>query len=99
VTPGDTITSGTQDTKAAYLRDRLTNALDALAPLFDADCTRKKALACWDKVYDTDFFSLRSSEDSRSSAAFIPAVALGTMAALESATSAAVLGSSSGRHA
>ncbi len=99
VTPGETITSGTQDAKATYLRDRLTEALDALAPLFDHDCTRKKALSCWDKVYNTDFFSQRGSDETRASSLSAPAVSLAAVAALETASNAAVLGSSSGRHA
>lgn len=59
VTPNETITSGADDARAAFLRDRLAEALTAMAPLFEHDCTRKKALKCWDKVYATDFFSDR----------------------------------------
>lgn len=99
VTPGETITSGTQDSKAVWLRDKLTEAVDALDPLFDDGCTRKRALACWDRVYNTDFFGLRCSDEERSFASVLPAVALGAMAALETAASASVLGSGTGRHA
>ena len=63
VTPGDTITKGNDDAKARYLRDRLTEAVDNLAPLFEPDCTREKALKCWDKVYNTTFFSDRLEKD------------------------------------
>jgi hypothetical protein len=59
VTPNETITSGTDDGRAAFLRDRLSEALTSLAPLFERDCTRKKALKCWDKIFATDFFSDR----------------------------------------
>ena len=59
VTPGDTITNGSDDAKARFLRDRLTEALDTLAPLFESDCTREKALKCWDKVFNTTFFTDR----------------------------------------
>lgn len=59
VTPGETITTGTDDTKARFLRDKLTEAIDNLAPLFESDCTREKALKCWDKVFNTTFFSGR----------------------------------------
>jgi hypothetical protein len=58
-TPNETITSGNDDSRAAFLRDCLSDALRALAPLFEQDCTRKKALKCWDKVYATDFFGDR----------------------------------------
>ncbi len=98
VTPGDHLTSGDADPKAIYLRDRLTEALDALAPLFEADCTRKRALACWDEVFGTDFFSARCSEEASGSAK-APALSLAGLAGLETATSGAVLGSGSGRHA
>lgn len=99
VTPGETITSGTQDGKAVWLRDRLTEALDALAPLFASDCTRTKALACWDKVFDTDFFSARDNSEDGAAASPRKAVPLAVAAALETASSAAVAGTASGRHA
>lgn len=59
VTPNETITKGSEDARAKFLRDRLTEAIDTLDPLFDFDCTRKKALKCWDKVFFTTFFSDR----------------------------------------
>jgi len=59
VTPNETITSGTEDSRAVFLRDRLDEAVEALAPLFERDCTRKKALKCWDKAFATDFFGGR----------------------------------------
>jgi hypothetical protein len=86
VTPGDTITSGPDDAKARCFRDKLTEAIDALAPLFDADCTREKALKCWDKVFATTFFRERLESEQRASVA-APAI-IGS-AALLSATAAA----------
>lgn len=59
VTPNETITKGGSDARAKFLRDRLTEALSTLTPLFDADCTHNKALRCWDKVFATTFFSDR----------------------------------------
>ena len=59
VTPNETITKGDDDARAKFLRDRLTEAIDTLAPLFEFDCTRKKALKCWDNVFATTFFSER----------------------------------------
>ena len=99
VTPGDYITSGTDDAKARCFREKLTEAIDTLAPLFDADCTREKALKSWDKVFATTFFSGRLEEEQRASVA-APAI-IGS-AALLSATAAAASAVSSaggGRHA
>ncbi len=61
VTPGETITKGTDDPCARFLRDRLTEAINNLAPLFDHGCTRTVALKCWDKVFATTFFSERDA--------------------------------------
>ena len=59
VTPNETITQGDDDARAKFLRDRMTEAIKALDPLFDPNCSRKKALKCWDKVFSTTFFSDR----------------------------------------
>ena len=56
VTPNEAITKGNADARAKFLRDRLTEAIDTLDPLFDRDCTRQKALQCWDKVFASTFF-------------------------------------------
>jgi hypothetical protein len=61
VTPNETITSGNDDARARFLREKLTEALDNLAPLFESNCTRTKALKCWDKVFSTTFFSNRDA--------------------------------------
>jgi hypothetical protein len=57
VTPNDTISKGADDPKAKFLRDRLSDAIRWLEPTTKTDCTREKALECWDKVFNTDFFS------------------------------------------
>jgi hypothetical protein len=67
VTPNEAITSGTDDPRARFLRDRLSEAIDTLAPLFAYGCTRKQALKCWDKVFGTSFFGER--EEARAKAA------------------------------
>lgn len=59
VTPGDTITKGADDSKARFLRDKLTDAIDWLAPLHVSTCTRGEALKCWDKVFNTTYFGER----------------------------------------
>jgi hypothetical protein len=64
ITPDQTITKGKDDSRARFLRARLAEAIEALAPLFEHDCTRSKALKCWDKVYATTFFSDRNEPKS-----------------------------------
>lgn len=61
VTPGETITNGDDDPKARFLRDKLTDALANLEPLFGPECTRKEALKCWDRVFNTTFFIERET--------------------------------------
>ena len=75
ITPGCKLTKGPDDPETAFLRDKLSDALKDLAVLDDAACTRKKALAAWDKVFNTDFFSqqavTKTSEGIASTAAGI----------------------------
>jgi hypothetical protein len=59
VTPDEMITIGRNDPTAKYLRDRLTDAMDWLAPQFETACSREKALSSWDKVFATKYFSKR----------------------------------------
>lgn len=59
VTPGTKLTKGPNDASTTFLRDRLEEALDNLAVLDNADCTRKQALTAWDNVFNTSFFSSR----------------------------------------
>ena len=92
VTPGDYITSGTDDARARSFRDKLIDAIDALQPLFDADCTRERALKCWDKVFATTFFSERLEDEKRASVA---APAIVTSAAILSSTAPAAAAISS----
>jgi hypothetical protein len=99
VTPGDYITSGPDDARARSFREKLTEAIDTLQPLFEAGCTRERALKCWDKVFATTFFSERLEEEQR---AAIAAPAIITSAGLLSQTGAAAAAVSSaggGRHA
>lgn len=100
VTPDDMLTSGPTDAKAAKLRDKLSEALIWLEPLFDPNCTRNQALACWDKVFNTSFFSERGEDEARSQASWArPVIGSAALVGLEQATSAAVLSSGGGRHA
>ena len=67
VTPDDYITDGFDDARARLFRDKLTDAIDWLKQLFEDDCTRERALKCWDKVFATDFFSERQEKEAKAS--------------------------------
>lgn len=66
-TPNETISKGDNDPKLIFLKEKLTQALDDLAVLDKQDCKRADALAAWDKVYATDFFSLRCESEASES--------------------------------
>jgi hypothetical protein len=68
VTPDDAITKGLDDPRAKFLREKLGEALEWLRPLFDAKCDSAAALACWDKVFNTDYFSNRLKKKENASA-------------------------------
>ena len=76
VTPNETITKGNDDARARFLRDRLTEAIDTLDPLFDPACPRKKALKCWDKVFATTFFSDRDEPKKEAKAGLLKAASV-----------------------
>jgi hypothetical protein len=63
VTPEEYITKETDDAKARFLRDKLSDALGWLEPLFEHDCDREQALRCWDKVFATTYFIERLDDD------------------------------------
>ncbi len=75
VTPNDFITRGHDDARARFLRDRLTEAIDTLAPLFADACTRATALKCWDTIYATTFFSNRGEPTLKTGASLLKAPA------------------------
>lgn len=66
VTTGAMLTSGPDDPSTKFLRDKLKEALADLAVLDDAKC--EQALAAWDKVFNTDFFSARLDSETAKSA-------------------------------
>jgi len=103
VTPEETITKGTDDPKARFLRDKLTEAIDNLAPLFEPDCTRKEALKCWDKVFNTTFFSDRlekTAEATAKTAVATPAIlTAGLLSNVAAAAQSAVRKEGGGRYA
>lgn len=99
VTPGDYLTSGSDDAKARMFRDKLTEAIDKLDPLFDINCTRERALKCWDKVFATTFFSQRFEDEKRVGLAAPAAVSAASLLSQVGAAAAAVSNSGGGRHA
>jgi hypothetical protein len=82
VTPNETITSGTEDSRARFLRERLSEAIDNLAPLFETDCTRSKALKCWDKVFATTYFSERNGLKAQASSRLLKAASVAPPASM-----------------
>ena len=99
VTTGDYITTGADDARARCFRDKLTDAIDALQPLFDSDCTRERALKCWDKVFATTFFSERLEDEKRNSVAAPAIITSGSLLSSTAAAAAAVSSAGGGRHA
>lgn len=59
----ETLTTGPNDPKTRFLRDRLDWAIQALTPLLDADCSRRDALSAWGLVFNTTFFEGRPDAD------------------------------------
>jgi hypothetical protein len=57
-TPGVRLTEA-DDPGAAFLRDKLSDALENLKVLDNQACTSKQARKAWDEVFNTDFFSAR----------------------------------------
>lgn len=99
VTPGDYITSGADDARARCFRDKLTDAIGVLQPLFSADCTRERALKCWDKVFATTFFSERFEDEKRASLTAPAIISSATLLSSTSTAAAAVSSAGGGRHA
>lgn len=56
---GEMLTSGPEDGRTKFLRERLSWAIEELGVLFKPNCTRYQALKAWDKVFDTTFFGDR----------------------------------------
>jgi hypothetical protein len=51
------------DECVVFFRDCLDDALETLKVLDEYDCTRKKAGDAWDKVFNTDYFSVQMAKD------------------------------------
>lgn len=61
-TPDSTITKGTDDPKARFLRDKLDQALEWLSPLNKPECSAREARKAWGKVFYTQFFEERAEK-------------------------------------
>ena len=99
VTPDDYITSGTDDARARSFRDKLTEAIDTLQPLFRTDCTRERALKCWDKVFATTFFSERLENEQRAAVTAPTTITSTGLLSSTSSADGAVRSAGGGRHA
>lgn len=97
VTPDEAVTNGPDDANARKLREKLTEALGSLKPLFETDCTRNDALACWDKVFNTTFFSARG--EVKTDRAAVGALTSAAIIGSHDEASAAILSSGGSRHA
>ena len=109
-TPGETISSHQEgspfnDPKAAFLKDKLTEALGKMDRLFAQHCTRKEALQCWDKVFGTTYFvdgyeeELETKSAKGSSPAAPAVLSSGLLIEQGSSAMGAVREEGSGRHA
>lgn len=77
VTPNETISKDVNDARARFLRDRLTEAINTLAPVFEFNCARAKALKCWDGVFATRFFSDRRDTVAKAAPSLLRAPSVG----------------------
>lgn len=66
------LTKDSADSTTLFLRDKLKQALADLAVLDSLTCTRKLALAAWDKVFGTEYFSKRHDLAAEKAATALP---------------------------
>lgn len=73
---GEMLTSGPDDAKTRFLKEKLDTAIDDLSILFDPNCSRKQMLEAWDRVFHTTFFSdrLESEDTTEQKGAGFPAI-------------------------
>lgn len=100
VTPNETITSGNPDAKAVFFRDKLSETIGYLAPLFEPGCDRETALKCWDKVFNTSFFIERCEPESETNSALAaPAISSGALLGSSAQADGSINDAGGGRHA
>lgn len=59
----DTRLASEGDEEVSFFRDCLSDALETLKVLDEDDCNRKKVGDAWDKVFNTDYFSIQIAKD------------------------------------
>ena len=74
--PKDTLTKSANDTNMIELRTRVSEALDKLAVLHNADCTRPQARDAWDWVFQSDGFFAAYDRDAKQAMALFSNAAL-----------------------
>lgn len=74
ITPNETITKGENDPKARFLRNKLSDALTWMEPLFKLGCIREEALNAWDKVFNTTYFTDQLDRDNIQKETVTPAI-------------------------
>lgn len=79
VTPDATISKGSADPKARFLKEKLSDAINNLSVLFEDDCTEEKAMKAWDKVFNTTYFTDKLAEKNKNAQ---KAAATGTSSSL-----------------
>ena len=60
-----TLLAAGDDAKVEFFQDCLDDALENLEVLDEKNCTKKNALAAWDKAFDTTFFSDQYVEENQ----------------------------------
>lgn len=83
VVDGEMLTTGPDDARTKFLRERLDWAIGHLAALSLADCNRETALKAWDKVFDTEFFASQLETETSSSASKVGTSTAVTVPALK----------------
>ena len=99
VTPNEYITRGFDDAQARLFREKLTYAINKLEPLLQDDCSREEALKCWDKVFDTTFFSERIENEENASQSVSTPISSSTIISVTSNSDHAVRDTGGGRYA
>ena len=77
----ESLTKGADDAQTKFLREKLSEALDHLTPLFALDCNRLKALKAWKNVFNHQFWTDQITNEEENSKSHNNAIAIPTVAA------------------
>ena len=75
------LTKGSNDAQTKFLREKLSEALDHLTPLFDLDCSRLKALKAWKNVFNHQFWADQVTNEEEKAKSHNSTIAIPTVAA------------------